>query len=205
MPVSSSTPKDARDIIAEHLNAGAATIQGMLAECLDDLLAAADRWITTLSQGNKLLFCGNGGSAADAQHLAAELMGRFMGERHPLPAIALTTDTSFLTAWSNDVAFELVFARQVEGLGRPGDTLVAISTSGNSPNVLRAVEQAQRQEMNIVSFTGQSGGQLGHLSRPDDVLIRIPSSDTQHVQEGHITAGHVLCALVENALRSGTA
>jgi D-sedoheptulose 7-phosphate isomerase len=175
----------------------------MLSECQDDLLLAADIWVATLAQGQKILFCGNGGSAADAQHLAAELMGRFSGERHPLPAIALTTDTSFITAWSNDVAFESVFARQVEGLGQPGDTLVAISTSGNSPNILRAVEQARKQELKIVIFTGKSGGQLSRTTLPGDVQIRIPSSDTQHIQEGHIAAGHVLCALVESTLTSG--
>ena len=190
----------ARSLAMEHLSASAATVQTMADRCLEDIIAAGDLLIQALKEGHKVLLCGNGGSAADAQHLAAELMGRFMAERRPLPAVALTTDTSLLTAWSNDRDFESVFARQVEGLGRPGDVLVAISTSGGSPNVVRAARQARVQKMPVVILTGKDGGELARESRAGEALIRVPSSDTQHIQEGHIAVGHILCALAEKAL-----
>lgn len=191
---------NARSLIAAHLNDSAATVQAIVSQCLEDILAAGEVLVRALGEGRKVLFCGNGGSAADAQHLAAELMGRFTIERKPLPAIALTTDTSFLTAWPNDVDFESVFARQVEGLGRPGDVLVAISTSGNSHNVVQAVAQARKQDMPVIVLTGGSGGRLAQGTAPGEVVIRVPSTDTQHIQEGHIVVGHVLCALAEKSL-----
>ena len=192
--------EDARALVATQLANSAAAITDLASSSMDDILAAGAVLATALEGGHKVLFCGNGGSAADAQHLAAELMGRFMIERRPLPAIALTTDTSLLTAWINDVDFESVFARQVEGLGQPGDVLVAISTSGDSPNVINAVSQARRQQMQVIVLTGQSGGRLIQEAEEGDVAIQVPSTDTQHIQEGHITVGHILCALVETAL-----
>ena len=195
---------DARTLAASHLEEAAATLQATLSHCLDDVLAAGELLVETLQGGHTVYLCGNGGSAADAQHLAAELMGRFMAaERGPLPAVALTTDTSLLTAWSNDVDFASVFARQVEGLGRPGDLLVAITTSGNSANVVQAVQQARKQAMPVIVLTGQTGGHLAGSTRPGEVLIRVPSTDTQHIQEGHLAIGHVLCALAERSLASG--
>ncbi|MEE9161511.1 MAG: SIS domain-containing protein [Candidatus Neomarinimicrobiota bacterium] len=195
---------DARTLAASHLEGATATLEATLAQCLDDVLAAGELLIEALRGGHTVYLCGNGGSAADAQHLAAELMGRFMAERGPLPAVALTTDTSLLTAWSNDVDFATVFARQVEGLGRPGDLLVAITTSGDSANVVQAVQQARKQEMPVIVLTGQSGGRLAGSTRPGEVLIRVPSTDTQHIQEGHLAIGHVLCALAERSLVPGT-
>ncbi|MCH7521490.1 MAG: SIS domain-containing protein [Candidatus Marinimicrobia bacterium] len=192
--------EDARALVATQLANSAAAITDLASSSMDDILAAGAVLATALKGGHKVLFCGNGGSAADAQHLAAELMGRFMIDRRPLPAIALTTDTSLLTAWINDVDFESVFARQVEGLGQPGDVLVAISTSGNSPNIINAVGQARRQQMEVIVLTGQSGGRLVQGAEAGEVTIQVPSTDTQHIQEGHITVGHILCALVETAL-----
>ena len=144
----------------------------------------------TIAAGRKLLLCGNGGSAADAQHIAAELVGRFVRERAPLPAIALTVDTSILTAVGNDYGFEHVFSRQVAALGAAGDLLVAISTSGKSPNVLAAAREARARGVKIIGMTGQDGGPLAELC---DVSLRNPSRNTARIQECHITIGHLLC------------
>ncbi len=150
----------------------------------------------TFASGGKVLICGNGGSAADAQHIAAEFVGRYETERIALPAIALTTDTSALTALANDYDFERIFARQVEALGREGDCLIAISTSGNSPNVLSAVMSARSRKMKIIGFTGANGKRLAGLS---DVAIVVPSARTARIQEGHITAAHIICELIDIA------
>src|SRR5713101_561862 len=149
--------------------------------------------------GGKLLLCGNGGSAADAQHLATECMVRLEAEREPLPAIALTTDTSLLTAAGNDHGFETIFARQVAGLGRPGDVLLAISTSGNSPNVVRAVEEAHRRGLHTLGLLGRDGGRLKELVH---IALVVPSSNTQRIQEVHITVGHILCGALERRILS---
>jgi len=147
--------------------------------------------------GHKVLLFGNGGSAADAQHIAAEFMGRFVAERDPLPALSLSTDTSALTALGNDYGFEAVFSRQVMGLGQPGDTAVAISTSGNSPNVLRALETARAKGMYTVGLTGETGGKMNDLV---EVLFRVPSRYTPRIQETHIMIGHILCELIDRLL-----
>jgi D-sedoheptulose 7-phosphate isomerase len=167
-------------------------------QCLGSLLAAADLIAETFRGGGKVLLCGNGGSAADCQHMATEFVSRLRKdfERPALPAIALTTDTSFITAFANDCGFDGVFERQVSALGRPGDLLVAISTSGNSTNVVRAVEMALVSGMRVVVLTG-SGGRLASLG---DVAIAVPSSNTQYVQEAHLAIEHVICELVEQAL-----
>src|SRR4051794_5842015 len=147
-----------------------------------------------LSSGRKVLLCGNGGSAADAQHIAAELVGCYEKQRRSWPAIALTTDTSALTAVSNDLGFEHVFARQVAGLAQPGDVLIAISTSGKSKNVLRAVEQAKQSGCQTIALTGASAGALGSLC---DVVVAVPATRTSRVQEAHITIGHLWCEMVD--------
>jgi D-inositol-3-phosphate glycosyltransferase len=145
-----------------------------------------------------VLVCGNGGSAADSQHFACELLGRFkLSERRALPVLALTSDSAFITAWSNDCSFDEIFARQVEALGQPDDVLVTISTSGRSANVLRAVEAAHRKGMVSIAISGGNGGELRHLS---DVSVVVPSKDTQRIQEIHLVLIHLLCELIEGRL-----
>jgi D-sedoheptulose 7-phosphate isomerase len=159
--------------------------------------AIADVLTEAFGAGRKVLLCGNGGSAADATHLCAELVGRFLLDRDPLPALSLCENTSSLTAIGNDYAYEEVFARQVRGLGQPGDVLVALSTSGGSPNVLAAVEAAAVLGLRTVGMTGRDGGRLAERV---DVCLRVPSDDTARVQEGTMLVGHVVCELVEQAL-----
>lgn len=158
------------------------------------LEAAVSTCVASLRAGGRILFAGNGGSAADAQHWAGELVSRFYYDRPGLAAIALTTDTSILTAIGNDYGYDYVFARQVEALGQPGDVLVAISTSGNSPNIVRAAHAALERGLHVIGFTGEGGGALASLSSP---CFRIPSSETPRIQEGHEFVGHLLCALIE--------
>jgi D-sedoheptulose 7-phosphate isomerase len=153
--------------------------------------------ITCLKKGGKVMFCGNGGSAADSQHLAAELVGRFQKNRKALAAIALTTDTSLITAVANDFGFENIFSRQVEALAGKNDILVAISTSGNSPNVIAAAKLAKKMKIKTVSFTGCDGGKLARLT---GLSLIVPSHNTARVQETHITIGHVICQLVEDEI-----
>jgi len=164
------------------------------------LMAAAEACADAIRGGNKLLFCGNGGSAADAQHLAAELVGRLVRDRRALAGVALTTDSSALTCIANDFGYEEVFARQVEGLARNGDVLIAISTSGNSPNVIRAVEVAKPMGITTVGLLGRSGGQLGSMV---DLPIIVAADETARIQEAHIFLGHVMCALIEHGLGIG--
>ena len=152
--------------------------------------------IEALKSQKKILLCGNGGSAADAQHIAAELVGRFKKERRALPAIALTTDTSALTAISNDYGYEQVFARQVEALAQKGDVLIAISTSGESENVLQAVEVARAKECKVVGLLGRDGGRIKDLC---DAAIVVPVQETARIQEMHILIGHILCALIDES------
>ena len=159
--------------------------------------AAAQACVKSLRAGGRVLFCGNGGSAADAQHLAGEFVSRFNYDRNPLGAVALTTDTSVLTAIGNDYGYERVFERQVLGLGRPGDVVVGISTSGRSPNVLLALAAGRR--MGLVTV-GMTGNQREKIEQHADICIRIPSRDTPKIQEGHIVLGHALCALVEEQM-----
>ncbi len=164
-----------------------------------DIIKSVDLLIEAFQKGNKLLLCGNGGSAADAQHIAAEFMIRLSHDldRPAIPAIALTTDTSNLTAGGNDIGFENVFARNVEGLGKEGDVLIAISTSGNSINVIKAVDIAHEKGMKVIGFLGDSGGKL---KLKVDIPIMIPSVSTQRIQEGHITVAHIICEMVEREL-----
>jgi len=158
---------------------------------------AANLCITSLTGNGKILFCGNGGSAADAQHLAAELSGRFKKERKPLNAEALHTNSSYMTAVANDYGFEHVYSRLVEAIGHKGDILFAISTSGNSQNIVNAAVQARKNGLKVVAMTGEGGGKLADVC---DLLIAIPSSDTARIQEIHIMAGHIICELIENKM-----
>ena len=172
--------------------------RAMLDACAKDIDIAATILTDAVKNGRKILWCGNGGSAADAQHMATELMGGLRDHDRPaIASIALTTDSSFLTAWSNDTDFNTIFSRQLDGLGKAGDVLVAISTSGNSENIVQAVERAKSMDMAVIILTGQSGGKLREKG---DVIIRIPSDDTQRIQEGHLLAEHIMCELVENAI-----
>jgi D-sedoheptulose 7-phosphate isomerase len=161
---------------------------------LKNIEHAVELVLTALKSGNKLLFCGNGGSAADAQHLAAEFSGRFYIDRKALPAEALHTNTSYLTAVANDYSYDVVYSRLVEGIAQPGDVLIGLSTSGNSKNILNAFEVAKTKNVSIIAFTGASGGQMRELA---DVLINVPSHDTPRIQESHIMIGHIICELVE--------
>lgn len=200
---SCAAPTAARErwhsLIQAQLLEGAEVKRLMSESCTDPILAAAQIIVQALRSGGKVLLCGNGGSAADAQHIAAELVGRLRrrSERPALPALALTTDTSCLTALANDFGFDQVFQRQVEALGQPGDVLIGISTSGDSENVVQAAGVARGNGMATVALLGQSPGRLQALV---DVAIAVPSSDTQRTQEGHIAAGHVLCDLIEQML-----
>ena len=193
-PVSTLTPW-----ISERIQASL-SVEQLLAEDKQYLatVAAVGQLIAeSISQGGQILFCGNGGSAADAQHLAAELAGRFLRERTGLAGIALTTNTSTITAIGNDYSFEEIFSRQVEGLGRAGDVLVGISTSGNSANVLRAMKLAKSMKLATVALTGKTGGKLAEAV---EHCIRIPSDETPRIQEAHILTGHILMEIVEAEL-----
>ena len=170
-------------------------------EALSEPVAQAAGLIAdTLTAGHKLMLCGNGGSAADSQHLAAEFTGRFIKDRKPLAALALSTDSSALTCIANDYSFDEVFYRQVVGLGKAGDCLLAISTSGNSKNVLRAVEAARDLGLHTIGLLGRDGGQLAGRC---EVAIVVPSSSTARIQEAHIMIGHTLCGMVEESLKLG--
>ena len=170
----------------------------MSTTCIDDILIASEILIETIKNGNKVLWCGNGGSAADSQHMSTELMGGLRDhDRPPIPSIALTTDSSFLTAWSNDTDFNTLFSRQIEAIGNSGDVLIAISTSGNSENIVEAVNMAEKMNMKIIILTGKNGGKLNGRG---DIVINIPSNDTQRIQEGHLLTEHILCEMLESSL-----
>ena len=190
---------DSKKFITDSLNESSETKLKIRDQLMEDILKAIDLLSAGFKEGKKLLLCGNGGSAADCQHIATELMIRLSHhiQRPALPAIALTTDTSNLTAGGNDIGFENVFARNVEGLGNKGDVLLAISTSGNSPNVIKAVHAAHNKKMKVIGFLGGNGGKLKDQV---DLPIVVPSSNVQRIQEGHITIAHIICELVEDKL-----
>ena len=189
----------ARDQARRYLHTTAETVRRVEDECLNDVVSAATLLVASLRSGGKLLICGNGGSAADAQHLATEFVSTFTIDnlRPSIPAIALTTDTSLLTAIANDFGGEGMFERQVESLGREGDVLIAISTSGNSVNVIRAAERARTQGLKVIALTGATGGDLAGLA---DAAVRVPSTVTAHIQECHLAVEQLLASLVEDAL-----
>lgn len=185
-----------QDRVLDHIRESIDTKQR--AEALaPNIVRAAEAMTASLSNDGKILSCGNGGSAADAQHFSGELLGRFERERPGLAAVALTTDTSTMTAVANDYAFDDIFAKQVVALGRHGDVLLAISTSGNSPNVLRAIRAAHEAGMTIVALTGRNGGDIAKALTPDDIEIRAPSERTCRIQETHILVIHCLCDLID--------
>jgi D-sedoheptulose 7-phosphate isomerase len=186
-------------MIQNRIQASIAVKQAIIedARLLDQIFSFSRLLEDTYRNGGKVLFCGNGGSAGDAQHLAAELSGRFYFNRAPLYAEALHVNSSYVTAVANDFGYEEVYARMVEASGRRGDVLVAISTSGNSPNIVKAVHRAKEIGMLVVGLTGLTGGKLADQC---DVLINIPSNDTPRIQESHILVGHIVCELVEKAL-----
>lgn len=189
--------------IGEYLRSSSQTMLRTSTECAGDAALAAEALIKALKNGGKVLICGNGGSAADSQHIATELMSSLDNRegRPALPAIALTTDTSFITAHSNDFHFDNIFARQVEALGRPGDVLIGLSTSGNSKNVVRAVERANVMGLLTVGFTGQPGGKVAEISK---IALRVPSKKTSHVQEAHSALYHAICFAVEESIFAKT-
>lgn len=187
-----------KNIIAQ-LEDSASVKRKMMVSCVDSILSAAELMIETIKSGAKILLCGNGGSAADSQHLAAELVSKLKLERSAIPAIALTTNTSTLTAIANDYDFSQVFVRQLEAFGRKNDLLIGISTSGNSEDVLKAVDYAHKNGLRTIVMTGGNGGDLAGKA---DVDIIVPSEDVQRIQEAHITVGHILCGLVEQAIYS---
>lgn len=197
MQVKSSV--DVRGLIRDRIQRSIDVKQALLADAgfQESTALVAMRIVESLRAGGKVFFFGNGGSAADAQHLSAEFTGRYLKERRALPALALSVNSSSLTAIGNDYGFDLVFARQLEALGREGDVAVGISTSGNSCNVIRALKVAKERSIFAVALTGGSGGQLGTIA---DCAIRIPSEETPRIQEGHILTGHIICEIVEEAL-----
>lgn len=161
---------------------------------IEDIQKAKDVIINSLSNGNKIMFCGNGGSAADSQHLAAELIGRYKINREPLSALALTTDTSTITAVSNDFSFDDIFSRQIKALGKKGDVLYAISTSGNSKNVINAIKQSRKQEIIVIGITGEEENKMDNIC---DILIKVPASQPDRIQEMHIAVGQIICDEIE--------
>lgn len=179
--------------IKQHFRDSAAIKLAAMETLAVPIAAAVDTMFAALANSNKILACGNGGSAADAQHFAAELIGRFERERPGLPALALTTDASVLTAVANDYAFEQVFAKQVRALGQPGDVLLAITTSGNSANVLAAIEEAHEREMIVIALTGNGGGQVNEALADTDIHLCVPAERTARVQEVHLLIIHCLC------------
>ena len=166
-------------------------------EILDLIGDAAEEMIRAFRNGNKVLFCGNGGSAADAQHLAAELSGKYYLDRDPLPAEPLNINTSFLTAVANDLSYEEVFSRLIKAIGRPGDVLVALSTSGRSPNIIKALEVANSIGMTVIGLSGETGGKMADFCK---YLIKVPSVDTPRIQESHTLIGHIICEIVEKSI-----
>ena len=186
-------------MIKDIIRASIETKQSILNDepLLEKIQSAVDMLLEAFNTGKRVYFCGNGGSAADAQHLAAEFTGRFYKDRKALPAEALHCNTSYLTAVANDYSYDLVYARMIDGIGKTGDVLVGISTSGNSLNITRAFEVARKAGMKTIGFTGITGGQMKASS---DILLNMPSTDTPRIQEAHIMVGHIICELVEAQL-----
>jgi len=191
-----------RENVSQSLREGADLRLSLMDHCSESLIRSAECVYDSLQRGGKLLICGNGGSAADAQHLAGEFVGRFTHDRAPLPAIALTTDTSAMTAIGNDYGFDQVFSRQVTALGNPPDVVIAISTSGRSKNILNAVKAASDKKLTTVAFTGGDGGPLAKMVH---IPIIIPSASTPRIQECHLTLAHLLCEVIEYLLINGKA
>lgn len=185
-----------KDEITEHMN----VINALAVTQSEQISEMALMMLEAIKNGKKIFFMGNGGSAGDAQHLAAELVGRFKAERRALPAIALTTDTSILTALANDYGYEFVFSRQIEALANSGDVVIGISTSGQSPNVVKGIQTAEGMGCKTIGFTGRDGGKVAKLV---DLSLIVPSAETSRIQEAHIMIGHILCGLIEQSIVTG--
>ena len=184
-----------KDNIKKQILESARIKEEMAESVVSDIQKATELLMDCINSGGKIYWCGNGGSASDAQHLATELMGGMSEhDRMPIPSIALTTDSSFITAWSNDIGFDSVFSRQIQGLGQEDDVLIGISTSGNSKNIIKAIKQAKYKKLKTITFTGRDGGKLDGLA---DVTIKVPSKNTQRIQEAHIMVGQILCSIIE--------
>ena len=186
--------------IARHFQDSVDTKQRVVVALTPRIAAASHAMVDCLKKGGKILSCGNGGSAGDAQHFAAELVGRFEREREPLAAIALTTDSSILTAVANDYSFDEIFSKQVRALGKPGDILFAISTSGNSKNVVAAIDAAHAKGLHVIGMTGRSGGKIAGLMQAGDVLLNVDSQFTTRIQEVHLLTLHCLCDAIDNLM-----
>jgi D-sedoheptulose 7-phosphate isomerase len=187
--------KQIKDIIQASINVKQQVLQNdALIKTAEDCIAAI---VTAFKNGNKVLFCGNGGSAADAQHLAAEFSGRFYTDRDALPAEALHCNTSYMTAVANDYSYDVIYSRLIKGIGNKGDVLVGLSTSGNSKNIINAFEVAKEKGMITIGLTGETGGKMKEVS---DLLLNVPSTDTPRIQESHILLGHIICQLVEEQI-----
>ncbi len=191
------------DRIQSHFLDSIATKQQAVEVLVDPIHDAGELMVAALIKGKKILCCGNGGSAGDAQHFSAELLNRFEQERPPLPAIAITTDTSTLTAIGNDYSYDEIFSKQVTALGQDGDILLAISTSGNSTNVIKAIAAAHERNMNIVVMSGKDGGKIAGVLGDDDIEIRVPSDRTARIQEVHLLIIHCLCDFIDTTLFPG--
>lgn len=191
-----SMSERARQLFQDSVDTKLAAMQ-----ILPDVIANAAQAISeALTQGNKVMSCGNGGSAADAQHFSSEMLNRFELERPPLPAIALTTDSSTLTSIANDYAYQEIFSKQIKGLGNQGDILLAISTSGNSANIVNAITTAQERSIRVIAMTGKEGGAIAPLLTPNDIEIRAPGQSTARIQEVHLLTIHCLCDLIDRTL-----
>jgi phosphoheptose isomerase len=191
---------DIEQTLRDHFEESLSVKRAALDSILPALTRAAESMVECLRNGHKILSCGNGGSAGDAQHFSSELINRFEMERPPLPAIALTTESSTLTAIANDYSYDDIFAKQIKALGQAGDLLLAISTSGNSTNVVLAIDAAQDRGMTIVALTGRDGGEIAPQLAPKDTEIRVPSARTARIQEVHLLAIHCLCDVIDTSL-----
>ncbi|QEP44129.1 phosphoheptose isomerase [Ectothiorhodospiraceae bacterium BW-2] len=196
--MNTTNDNDNDTLIRRQFEASIAAKQRTLEQLAAKIAAAAAVLVKRLESGGKLLICGNGGSAADAQHFASELLNRFETERRALPAIALTTDSSVVTSIANDYHYRHIFARQIEALGQPQDTLFAISTSGNSDNIVAAIESAQQQQLQIIALSGKEGGKVASLLTPNDIELRVPSNTTARIQENHLLIIHALCSVIDS-------
>ena len=191
---------DSVERVREHFTESLATKQRAMESISEAIVAGGELMSESLLSDGKILSCGNGGSAADSQHFSSELLNRFEMERPGLPAMALTTDSSTLTSISNDYAYEEIFSKQVRALGKSGDVLLGISTSGNSENVIRAIKAAHERSMRVVALTGGDGGKMADVFEPGDVEIRVPSGRTARIQEVHLVVIHCLCDLIDTTL-----